>query len=275
MANANPTIDTAFVEEFEAGVHMAYQREGSLIRGTVRTKNNVKNKTTFQKVGKGSATQKARQSEINPMNISHSNVNVTVEDYFAGEWIDDFDTLRINHDEKMVAMKSGAWALGRKTDDLLDTAMDTTTSNHNETTNGITKTWAFELLENFGNNDVPVQDRFSVVGWENWTQLMAIDEFVNSDYVGDRMPFLNAVGAKQWLTFTWYPHSGLQSINSDADRKCYAYHRSAVGHAIGADVELKSAQYYGTRDSWWVMNKMQMQAVLIDANGCFECQLKK
>lgn len=275
MANATPDIDDAFIEEFERGVHMAYQREGSLIRGTVRTKNGVKNKTTFQKVGKGSATQKSRHGEIPPMNVSHDNVNVTVEDYFAGEWIDEFDTLRINHDEKMVAMQSGAWALGRKTDDLLIDAMGTTTSAHDETTNGITKTWALELMENFGNNDVPVQDRYCVIGWEQWSQLMAIDEFSNRDYVGDRQPFLNAIGAKNWLSFTWYPHSGLDSVNSDADRECFAYQKNSVGHAIGDDVKLRATQYYGDRDSWWILNKMQMQAVLIDAQGCFECQLKK
>ena len=46
---ATPTIDTSFIEEFESGVHMAYQRQGSKLRGTIRTANGVKNKTTFQK----------------------------------------------------------------------------------------------------------------------------------------------------------------------------------------------------------------------------------
>ena len=46
---ATPTISTSFIEEFESGVHMAYQRMGSKLRNTVRTVNGVKNKTTFQK----------------------------------------------------------------------------------------------------------------------------------------------------------------------------------------------------------------------------------
>jgi len=46
---ATPTIDTSFIEEFESGVHMAYQRMGSKLRNTIRTANGVKNKTTFQK----------------------------------------------------------------------------------------------------------------------------------------------------------------------------------------------------------------------------------
>ena len=43
------TISTSFIEEFESGVHVAYQRMGSKLRNTVRTRNGVKNKTTFQK----------------------------------------------------------------------------------------------------------------------------------------------------------------------------------------------------------------------------------
>ena len=58
------TISTSFIEEFESGVHVAYQRMGSKLRNTVRTRNGVKNKTTFQKIGKGFATTKARHGNI-------------------------------------------------------------------------------------------------------------------------------------------------------------------------------------------------------------------
>lgn len=270
---ALPTIDNSFVEEFEAGVHMAYQRMGSKLRGTIRTKNGVKNKTTFQKIGKGSAQQKARHGDVPAMNLDHSNVNVTLEDWFAGEWIDDLDQLRINHDEMMVAQQSGAAALGRKTDEQLITAMETTTSTHDETTNGITKAWALELLENFGANDVPDDgQRYCVVAWENWTQLLALAEFSSTDYIGvDNLPFKNSTTAKEWLSFIWFPHSGL-NVPSAGQHTGLAYHRSAVGHAIGADVQTTMA-FHNDKDAWFVNNKMQMNAVLIDANGCFSLDL--
>ena len=147
------TISTSFIEEFESGVHVAYQRMGSKLRNTVRTRNGVKNKTTFQKIGKGFATTKARHGNVAPMNLAHTNVSVTVEDFFAGEWVDDLDQLRINHDEMQVAQQSGAYALGRKTDELILNQMTTTTSAHDETSNGITLTWALELMEKFGKNN--------------------------------------------------------------------------------------------------------------------------
>ena len=276
MANEN-TISTAFVEEFEAGIKLAYQRMGSKLRNTVRTRNSTtKNKVTFQKAGKGAASQKARAGDIKPMNIEHTNVNVTLEDWFAGEWSDDLDLLRVEHDEFMVAQQSGAAALGRKTDDQIIDACETTTTTSNETTNGITLAYCLGLLETMGNNDVPDDgDRYAIVAWENWTQLLAIEQFASQDYVPtDAMPFTEGTQAKKWLSFTWIPHSGLDSINSDADRRGLVSHRTAVGHAVGKDVSL-NLQYYNTKDSHFSLAKMQMNAVLIDANGCIKADLKK
>jgi len=274
------TISTSFIEEFESGVHVAYQRMGSKLRNTVRTRNGVKNKTTFQKIGKGFATTKARHGNIAPMNLAHSNVNVTVEDYFAGEWVDDLDQLRINHDEMQVAQQSGAYALGRKTDDLILAQMTTTSSAHDETSNGITLAWALELMEKFGNNEVPDDgQRYCVVGWEQWSQLMAIDQFSRTNYVGEGdLPFPTGVTAKRWLGFMWFAHGGLTGLNGSGaagttHKECFAYHRDAIAHAIGTDIT-SNMQYHNDKDSYFVLNKMQQNAVLIDAEGVFEMELK-
>lgn len=268
------TISTAFVEEFESGVHMAYQRMGSHMRNTLRTRNNVKNKTTFQKVGKGTASQKARGGKVPPMNLPHTNVSVTVEDWFAGDWVDDLDLLRINHDEMVVAQESGAYALGRKTDEQIVTAAETTTSTEAETTNGATLAWATTLMEDFGNNDVwDDGQRFVFIAWENWSQLLSITQFASADYVpANELPYSRGTSAKRWLSFLWMPFSGLTDDGSN--RMALAYHRTAIGHAIGADVQ-STMQFHNDYDSWFVNNKMQMNAVLIDTLGCFKCNLKK
>tara|TARA_B100000212_G_C27369945_1_gene532108 strand:- start:511 stop:1350 length:840 start_codon:yes stop_codon:yes gene_type:complete len=278
---ATPSISTSFIEEFEAGVHMAYQRMGSKLRNTVRTRNGVKNKTTFQKIGKGFATTKARHGNIAPMNLAHTNVSVTVEDFFAGEWVDDLDQLRINHDEMTVAQQSGAYALGRKTDELILAQMTTTTSSHDETTNGITLAWSLELMEKFGNNEVPDDGRrYVIVGWEQWSQLMAIDQFSRAEYVGESdLPFPSGMTAKRWLGFMWMPFGGLTQTNGSGAAgtthvECFAYHQDAVAHAIGADVS-SNMQYHNDKDSYFILNKMQMNSVLIDPEGVFELELKK
>ena len=104
------TIDQSFVKQFESDVHFAYQRMGSKLRNTVRTKTNVKGKsTTFQTAGAGIG-EKARHGQVPIMNLVHAPVECLLKDHYAGEYIDELDELKVNH-EKMVAAESGAGAL--------------------------------------------------------------------------------------------------------------------------------------------------------------------
>lgn len=83
------SIDNAFVKQFEREVFEAYQRMGSKLRPTVRSKSNVKgSSTTFQKVGSGTASTKSTHGIVPTMNLSHAAVEATLTDYYAGDWID-------------------------------------------------------------------------------------------------------------------------------------------------------------------------------------------
>ena len=122
MAN---TIDVAFIKQFESEVHMAYQRMGSKLRNTVRTVGNVAGSTVrFQKIGTGSASTKSRNGDITAMELTHTQVEATMADHYAAEYIDKLDELKTNIDERQAVAQSAAAALGRKTDEILYTAMD-------------------------------------------------------------------------------------------------------------------------------------------------------
>lgn len=76
------TLSNSFVKQFEEEVHQAYQRQGSNLRGTVRTVNNVKGaSTTFQKVGKGIASTKPSYGIASVMNLDHTRIECILEDY--------------------------------------------------------------------------------------------------------------------------------------------------------------------------------------------------
>ena len=122
MAN---TIDTAFIKQFESDVHMAYQRMGSKLRNTVRSVGNVRGSVVrFQKIGTGTASTKSRNGDVTPMELTHTTVEATMSDFYAAEYIDKLDELKTNIDERQAVATSAAAALGRKTDELLITAMD-------------------------------------------------------------------------------------------------------------------------------------------------------
>ncbi len=282
MTNATNTISNAFVRHFEADVHEAYQRNGSKLRATVRNKTNVVGlSTTFQIVGRGSAGTKTRNGLVPVMNVDHQSVEISLQDFYAGEWVDALDELKVNIDERMVAVNAGAYALGRKTDELIITALTdasnvvTGTGNLADTT-GLTKDKILAAFEKLGTNDVPDDgQRFAIVGWRQWSELLAIPEFANADYVGaDALPW-QGTQAKQWLGSLWMPHSGLQFQTGTTNvREIFWYHKTAVGHAAGSDVRT-DISWHGDRAAYFINNMMSQGAKIIDNNGIVKIRCRE
>jgi hypothetical protein len=263
------TIDQAFIKQFEQEVHQAYQRMGSKLRNTVRVKNGVQGSSTvFQKVGKGSASTKARHGKVPVMNIDHTPIECQLLDFYAGDWVDQLDELKINIDERQVLANAGAFALGRKTDELILTALGQTTKVAGAGTDGLTKAKVLEAFEMLGDLDVPDDgQRYAVIGWKQWSDLLDIAEFADADFVGpDELPW-RGTQAKRWLGTLWQPHSGL--VLSTNVRLCFWYHRSAIGHAIGQDV-ITDVTWHGDRAAHFVSNSMSQGACLIDGDGVIE-----
>lgn len=259
-------VEQSFIKNFEAEVHIQYQQMGSKLRNTVRTKQNVVGSTTtFQKVGRGVAGTKARHGKVPVMNVDHDSVECVLQDFYAGDWVDRLDELKTNINEQQVVAKAGAYALGRKTDELiidqLVGAATTTTS-----TEGITRDKVLAAFETLGENDVPDDgQRFAVVGWKQWSQLLTIQEFANADYIGDDQLPWKGTQAKHWLGTVWFPHSGLPKT-TEGTRLCFWYHKTAIGHAIGSDVKT-DITWHGDRAAHFINNMMSQGACLIDTNG--------
>ncbi len=263
------SITVAFIKQFEEEVHQAYQRMGSKLRNTVRVKNGVNGSSTvFQKVGKGSASTKARHGLVPVMNVNHTNVEALLDDYYAGDWVDHLDELKTNIDERQVLANAGAFALGRKTDDLIITAAQSGTQIAGSGVDGLTKAKILTAFETLGDNDVPDDgQRVAVIGWQQWTDLLDIPEFANADFVGaDELPW-KGTQAKRWLGTLWMPHSGLPVATSV--RSCFWYHRSAIGHAVGAEV-VTDVTWHGDRAAHFISNSMSQGSILIDDEGVVE-----
>lgn len=266
------SIELAFIKNFEAEVHIQYQQMGSKLRNTVRTKDKVLGATTtFQRVGKGTATVKARHGKVPVMNVDHTPVECALRDFYAGDWVDHLDELKVNINEQQIVAKAGAYALGRKTDELIISELARASRNVGASTEGLTKTKVLLAFELLGECDVPDDgQRFAVVGWKQWSDLLAIDEFSNSAYVGeDELPW-KGTQAKRWLGTLWLPHSGLPKTSNA--RRCFWYHKSAIGHAIASEVKT-DITWHGDRAAHFVNNMMSQGSALIDDQGviCFDC----
>lgn len=269
----NPTdISVAFIKQFESEVHLKYQQEGSLLRNMVRTKNNVKGKsTTFQIIGKGSASTKNRHGTVTPMNLVHTNVEVTLSDFYAGEWVDKLDELKTNIDERGAVAKTEGYALGRKTDDLIITALATATTTVNATA-ALNLSKVLEAFAKFNELEVPDDgERYAVVTPKAWNELLQIDQFAKSDYVEDK-PFMKGKNCKNWLGINWCMHSGLPTTttgegqNAVTTATCFLFHKSAIGFASGADVTT-DITWHGDHAAHFINSMMSQGAGLIDDDG--------
>jgi hypothetical protein len=265
------TIDQAFVKQFEAEVHMAYQRMGSKLKNLVRNVNGVKGNTVqFQKVAKGSASTKARHAEVVAMNSVHSNVTATLSDFYAADYVDKLDELKVNIDERNIVAQNAAYALGRKTDSIISDTFDagaTALANNSAgSTTGMNLDKAQNVFEIFGNNDVPDDgQRYWVVGPKQWSDLLDIDQFSRMEYVGEAdLPYKGGMTAKRWLSFMWMGFSGL-SISS-SDRYTIAFHKSSLGLGVGSDVRTE-VNYIPEKVAHLTTSYMSMGAVLIDSDG--------
>ena len=274
------SIDQAFIKQYQAEVQEAYQRQGSKLRPLVRSKSEVRGASTiFQKVGRGTAAAKARNGVVPVMNIDHTNVECFLQDYYAGDWVDRMDELKTNIDERAVVANAGAYALGRKTDELIISALDSATNeaigaNVGETDNdGMTRAKVLLAFQALGNADVPDDgNRFAVVGWKQWSELLTIQEFANTQYMGpDELPW-KGTQAKRWLGATWMPHSGL--TKNGVLRYCYFFHKTAVGHASAAEIST-DVTWHGDRAAHFVNTMMSQGAVLADDTGVVRMRCKE
>ena len=287
------SINTAFITQYERDVHDVFQRDGSVLKPTVRYKSDVVGSVaTFQKIGTGVATTKARHGTITPMNQTHTAISTTLADFYAGDWVDKLDEAKINIDERMAIARGGAKALGRKVDSQIFTTLDSTSQSTVTIAVGTSAAVRNGLLGMIkaliANDAYDPGNMYGVMSPTLWAMASTISEFASSDYVGtDGMPYKGgaAVGNyKRWAQVLWTVHSGNPGVATSTS-KVFLWNKTAVGYAagktpanlagtmsgetsIGADIT-----WHGDRAAHFVNHAMSGNSVMIDDGGVIEGNL--
>ena len=274
------SVSTAFVAEYEADAHHLFQRKGPKLLGTVRMREGVVGSTdTFQKIGTGTATTKSRHAQITPMNVDHTTATVTLSDFYAGDWVDKLDESKIKHDERQALALAGAYALGRKVDDQIFESMDGTSNDVTWTLTSFAtiRNSALDVIETLYEANVPDDGEiFVAVSPHMWSALMLVEQFASSRYVTD-LPYQSGRTIKDWQGAKWFMHNGVPGRGTSAV-KAYAWHKSAVGYATGANTNTPSGNgmmkaditWHGDRAAHFINHMMSGGAVAIDATGIVE-----
>jgi hypothetical protein len=265
-------IEQHFIVKYEAAVHLAYQQRGSKLRKAVRLVTGVNSaQYKFPKSGRGQAGKKARNGNVPIMGAGSSSVTVTLEDWYAADYVDTLDQAKTNVDELGVIANIGAFAVGRKMDDLIISKAATASKVIPVGATGLTRAKVLEAFAYLNNKDVPDDgQRFAAVGANQWNELLAIEEFKNSDYAGDAFPWLKGAETRVWLGTVWMFHSGLPLASGT--RTCFMWHKDSLGLAEGVGIKTH-IDWVPEKAAHLVDNIMSAGAALIDSDGvvAIEC----
>lgn len=265
------TASATFTALYIPELHEAYQQKASKLRNACRLKTGVIGSTcVFPKGATGAAGLKTRHGNVPLMNAVHSQVTATLSDYYAADYVDSLDALKSNIDDMKFTANTGAYALGRKIDNLLITVLDSGAGTADTASSlGLTKGRILGAFEALNAADVPGDGRFCLVGAHQWNELLNLEEFASSLYAGDKYAWLKGTEARIWLGTTFMFHSGLPLASGV--RKCFMYHQDAIGLAEGQNIKAYT-DWVPEKAAYLIDNVLSAGAVAIDGNGIYEIE---
>lgn len=280
-------LSNAASTQFDSEVKHAYQGMGKLL-GTVTTRNGVTGDTyKFEKMGKGLATERtAPSSDVTPMDITHIRPSATLTDWEAPEYTDIYNKAEVNFDEVQQLAQTISKALARRRDQFCIDAMATGTYSATPaaTEGGLVGTDVGGVGSDlnvdklraaqkfFDDLEIDESERFFVMSSSGKASLLAETEVTSSDYAnvknlvnGDVDTFLGF----KFITLGSRGEGGLPKAG--AVRDSFAYHRSAVGEAIGIDMKTR-VDYVPQKSSWLSNGILKGGATIIDNEGIVKIQ---
>lgn len=270
------SVSNAFVTLFDAEVKQAYQAE-SVLRNTVRLRTGVEAAThKFPKIGKGVATVRVPQTDVTPLNVTYSQVTVTLSDYIAAEYSDIFNQAKINFDERQELVQVVSKSIARRQDQLIIDALTnsstslTVASSIGGANTNLNLDKLLAAKKQLDAKNVPPTDRFVVIHANNLASLLDETEVKSSDF--NTVKALVAGQVDTYLGFKFITvgdrdEGGLPL--SSGDRKVYAFHKQAVGMAEGMGLTTR-IDYIPEKTSYLVASMFSAGAVAIDAEGIVE-----
>lgn len=268
-------LPDAAIASFDSDVKLAYQGSGKL-RRTVRVRNNVVGAThRFPKMGKGTATKKVSQADVQLMNVTHTNATATLSDWNTPELTELFDDIKNNFSEIQELAATSAAAMGRREDQLILDAIDaaSTTLTVADTVGATTDLDTAKIRRtkfNLDDQGVPGGDRFFLMSARGLDQLLGDSDASTFDKNAIKALFDGEI--MHWVGFDFImletrTEGGLPFASPD--RTNYGYHRSSTGLAIGKDMSAM-VDWLPFKTSWLSNMLFSAGSVGIDALGIVE-----
>jgi hypothetical protein len=283
------------VTQFDTMTKHDYQSMG-VLRGLFRQRNGVKgSKTTFNRMGKGQASERtAPSSDVISMNIDHNKVEVTLRDWEASEYTDIFKQQEVLPDEVSELSTSIKGAIGRRRDQLcidalaagtyaaaptdaegklVGTAVGGAASNMN-----IDKLIALKTY--MDRKAIPKDGRCIAIHPDGMAGLLADTKVTSSDYANVKALVRGEIDTFMGFKFIevpdmaegGLPHGGAGTFPATGDLvDGFAWHRDAVGEAVGIEMQT-SVDWIPHKKSHLSSGDFKGNAIIIDNQGVCKVQ---
>tara|TARA_R100001463_G_scaffold21259_3_gene51281 strand:+ start:1385 stop:2239 length:855 start_codon:yes stop_codon:yes gene_type:complete len=272
------TLSPAFVTLFEAEVHQAYQ-SSAILRNVARMRTGVEGSTAkFPILAKGSASVRTPSTDVVPLNGTFSSVTATLVDYVASEYSDIFNQAKINFDERQELAKLVGNAIGRREDQIIidaliagsagTTVANTVVTSGSASASDLNVGKIIEAKKGMDANSVPPTDRHMIIHANSLASLLADERAISSDFASIQALVrgeINSFMGFQIHMIGDRDEGGLPKDGSN-DRTCLAFHRDAIGCAVGIPPKTE-VNYIPEKTSFLVTAMYSAGAIVIDANG--------
>lgn len=283
------TVSNAFVTMFGDEVTHLAQQKASNLQGAVRIVRGVTGSTyKFPTLGKAGAIKNKTShqdlealSAVNPASVTsgtwigatgdtmaHAVATATIDTYSTGEYIDDFDALKTNIDLRSSYAESIAASMNRAMDAEIISALDGTTATAGATTGDTLNEAKLQAIHQAMNEkDVPLTDRYIVCAPQGFNDLIAS---LGNTAAGPFSDALKTGVIEGAYGFNIIVNTGL-SDGASSDFKSYAFHKNAVGLAVGKDITTM-VNYVPQKLSTLVAAEFSAGAIMIDPSAVYSFQ---
>ena len=276
------SLSAAAATEFDTEVLHEYQGMGSL-RTTVTVRTNVVGDTyKFRALGKGLAKKRgAPQTDVTPMDVSHTLQTATLENWVAPEYTDIFDQAEVNFQEQTELAQTIAGALSRREDQLIIDAFDASSTYAGTVTIGVggaasdlNPTKLRRASRFLNQKGVPMAGRFLVHGALQLESLLGNTEATSSDF-----NTVKALVNGEMDSFVGFQFKMIEDRDAGEGgltvtagvRDCFAYHTTSTGYAAGIDPRTE-VNYIPNKVSWLANGLLKAGAIVRNSNGLVKVQ---
>ena len=287
MANE---LGTVAQQLFAAEVKQAFQQTASELKNTVTLRTGVNADTyKFRKMGALTANQ-WDQGDVtyNPNSTgneyafpdlagataTHNLVSCNLTNWEGHVYTDLFEQAEVNFDERREVATAIAASLNRRCDQLIIDALNAEASPA-ATVGADPSSAAFSFANlrsvkaALDKKNVPTQDRVLLIHATQLSDLLGVEQVTSSDYQTARALVdgsINSVMGFRVISLGDLTEGGLPHDATNNDRTTFAFHKSAIGMAVGKDMKV-DVNYIPEKLAWLAVGTFKAGSVSIDGDG--------